>query len=269
MEKMRKLFLLITLIAFAITASYAQSKHDSIDVVLLGDSNTWLGGDDCSGEKGWSHWFMMKFAPASCRSYARSGATWTNTSVTKYNVVENVGKISNDNVVYNQINRLKEAVKNGEQKSPRLILISAGTNDAWFKDKRPQVFAKTVDVAFQDMSQYITSRSVSSILTLAESVRYGCEMLMQAFPDAQIILLTPMQSTAVDAALIRKAGDTIEMCGKRMGVNAIRMDERCSVYQVRERVAKSRTYDGTHTSVDGARRDGFVIANMVEGMLEY
>ena len=116
---------------------------------------------------------------------------------------------------------------------------------------------------------YITSRKANGVVTLAESVRYGCEMLMSHFPDAQIILLTPLQSTAARADYIRKVGDVIEECARYMGLGVIRMDYLGSVYSVRERVKPARTYDGTHTSEDGARRNGRLVANMVSSMLQY
>ena len=72
----------ITLLLFLATSLYA---NDSTHVAILGDSNTWLGGDQCDQPRGWNKWFKDYFAPASCRSYARSGATWTNTARTKRN----------------------------------------------------------------------------------------------------------------------------------------------------------------------------------------
>ena len=67
----------ITMLLFLATSLYA---NDSTHVAILGDSNTWLGGDQCDQPRGWNKWFKDYFAPASCRSYARSGATLTNTA---------------------------------------------------------------------------------------------------------------------------------------------------------------------------------------------
>ena len=184
------------------TESVAMRSNDSVNVVILGDSNTWIGGDDCDKPKGWNYWFKRFFAPATCKSYARSGATWTNTNLTKYNVEENTGHLGNDNVIYNQVCRLKNAVENGSQTVPDLILIGCGTNDVWFLSKRPQALSKTADQAFAQGDGFITSKRPSQVLTLAESVRYNCEMLMEAFPEAQIILLTPLQTTAVSTDLV-------------------------------------------------------------------
>ena len=93
----------------------AIAAGDSLHVVILGDSNTWLGGDGCDKAQGWNKWFRDAFQPATCRSYARSGATWTNTPETRRNTQENIGVLGNDNVIYNQICRLEEAINNGSQ----------------------------------------------------------------------------------------------------------------------------------------------------------
>lgn len=242
--------------------------HGDIDVVMLGDSNTSIGGDACNNPRGWNKWFKDKFAPATCRSYARSGATWTNTLKTVYNTKEYTEKLGNDNVVYNQVNRLKEDCDAGRQPEPDLILIAAGTNDAWFKTSRPDAFSETAEQAFARDGGFITGMRAADARTLACSVRYCCEMLMERFPHAQIILLTPMQSVAAGYADIRKAGDIIEGCARRMGLCVIRQDRESCVYDVREKGMWKYTTDGTHTSETGARRNGCYIANRVSVMLQ-
>jgi lysophospholipase L1-like esterase len=237
--------------------------HSKINIVILGDSNTAIGGDDCNCSQGWNKWFKDKFAPATCKSYARSGASWTNTLMTAYNITENTDKLSNDNVIYNQINRLKEKCKIGEQISPNLILIAAGTNDAWFITRRPHLFSKTVAQAFSNSKQLITNIPVNKMLSLAESIRYNCEILFKLFPEAMIILLTPMQSTAIPLSRIRRVGNIIEACARHMNLNVIRQDYNSSVIQGHERRRKTFTYDGTHTNLIGAKINGYYLANRI------
>lgn len=254
---------IITLLLFLATSLHA---NDSIHVAILGDSNTWLGGDQCDQPRGWNTWFREAFRPASCRSYARSGATWTNTVRTKSNPEENTAVLSDDNVAYNQIVRLKEACKSGTQPSPHIILIALGTNDAWFTKHRPGLFDISPQQAFASDSTTI-HRHPSTVLSLAESVRYGCEMLADALPDAQIILLTPMQSTSIPYDNIRLTGDIIEECANRMSIPVIRLDKESAVSSLREKHEKRFTTDGTHTSEKGARRNGRFVANKVRSLL--
>lgn len=254
----------ITLLLFLATSLHA---NDSIHVAILGDSNTWLGGDQCDQPRGWNKWFKDYFAPASCRSYARSGATWTNTARTKRNPDEVKEVLSDDNVAYNQIVRLEQAHQQGVQPTPDLIIISLGTNDAWFTKRRPGVFDTTAAEAFATGDTLITSRHPSAVLSLAESVRYGCEMLASMFPEAQIILLTPMQTTATSYENIRLAGDIIEECGNRMSISVIRLDKESCVSRTHEMQTKRFTTDGTHTNEEGARRNGRFIANKVRSLI--
>lgn len=259
----------LLLLPSAVFAQAPVEVRRNMNVVLLGDSNTSIGGDSCNIAVGWSKWFKERFAPASCISYARSGATWTNTARTVYDTAENISVLGDNNVVYNQINRLVEACRDGVQPVPQLIIISAGTNDAWFHGKRPGAFGKSAADVFSGSGGYITGLKPSSVLSLAGSVRYGCEMLVEAFPDAQIVLLTPMQSARIPAGMLRKAGDLIEECGRMMSIGVIRQDYGGAVYGVSGANVLRNTIDGVHTGEGGARRNGYYIANMMAAMLHF
>ena len=222
------------------------------DVVIFGDSNTWLGGDDCTKPKGWNTWFREALQPRSCRSYARSGATWTQTPNTRRNTQENIGTIGDNNVIVNQIWRMDEAIREGHQPQPTLILIAAGTNDVWFKDKRPQAFEPTE----------------SSLQTLQGIVTFNCLLLRQMCPEAQIVLITPMQTIQADTADIHRAGDIIEACGQQLQIPVIRLDRHSEVKSQNEKKAYKYTYDGTHTSELGARSNGNFIAQQVRTIIE-
>lgn len=257
-----------SLLCLLLTTVSAIAQHEHINVAILGDSNTSIGGDSCNKPQGWTMYFKEVFAPASCISYARSGATWTNTVSTKYNIKEVTELLSDDNVIYNQVNRLEEEFKRGRQVLPQLIIIAAGTNDAWFGKARPQRFSKTVQEVF--CAPYpISGMNVSAVTSLAQSVRYNCERLMQLFPEAQIVLLTPMQSIHIAPATLKQTADIIEAAGHRMGLSVIRQDEESCVYSLREKVRTTFTRDGTHTIPAGARRNGISLAHRIASILEY
>ena len=211
---MIRLVLFLSIMLLSTIMPDAARAQQQLHIAILGDSNTWLGGDECDNQKGWNKWFKDILQPASCRSYARSGATWTHTTKTKRDTKENIGKLGKDNVIFNQVMRLKEAYDRGEQHKPDLILIAAGTNDAWFKKERPYAFNKDADDVFSESSKDFRKNDIDEILTLAEAVRYDCEWLSHFFPEAQIILLSPLQTTAAPTELIHQAGDIIEECGR-------------------------------------------------------
>ena len=248
------------------SAADGGSEGHAMHVVILGDSNTWIGGDDCDKPKGWNKWFAEIFKPLSCKSYARSGATWTNTTSTRTNLEEDIAVLGNNNVIYNQIMRLAAACEKGLQPTPQLIIIAAGTNDAWFVKKRPGVFSKTVEQAFSGGP--LVNRAPNQVLSLAESVRYGCELLQQRFPQAQIILLTPLQAIQPTEANLKKACDIIEQCGRRMGLAVIRQDRECCVRRADEMKTKRYTTDGAHTSEEGAKINGTYLARRIGELIK-
>lgn len=236
--------------------------QQALDIAVLGDSNTWLGGDDCKSPKGWTYWFCQMVSPSSCHSYARSGATWTNTPQTIYDTTENIGVLGDNNVIYNQVNRLKEAYDKGLQPCPNLIIIAAGTNDVWFLDKRPQALSQAGDAAFRSKA-FSSDTPASQILTLAASVKYCCDMLHRYFPEAKLLLLTPLQTTAADVKKIHFAGDIIESCAEKLDADVIRQDQVMKITSSSERKKHKYTYDGTHTNELGARLNGETIAKYI------
>ncbi|MBP3227822.1 MAG: SGNH/GDSL hydrolase family protein [Bacteroidaceae bacterium] len=227
-------------------------------VVVLGDSNTWFSGDDCTGEEGWPRWFAERFRPAALRSYARSGATWTHTPRTRRDLEEYTEIISDNNVVYNQAVRLLTDVAAGCLPAPDIIVIAAGTNDAWFRRRRPKVFAQTAAQAFSAPAPDVSAPAAA--VTLAAAVRLDCEMLRAALPEARIVLLTPMQTVAVADTEIRRTGDLIAACAARLDLACIRLDSGTCVVSVRERRRRTYTKDGTHTNRAGAQQVGRYVA---------
>lgn len=251
----------VAMLLFVVSAPSAKamcSDHSDMDVVLLGDSNTWLGGEDCSNSKGWSKWFKDAFIPKTIGSYARSGATWTNTPSTVCNLTENIEVLGDNNVVYNQVCRLKYAYAVGEQPVPELIIISAGTNDAWFSQHRP--YAMQRRKASDNQRENTLSLEPSKNLTIEKSIALCCELLREDFPDAEIVLLTPLQTIKVDKSIIGIVGELIESVGTSLGCHVIRQDVEGCVRSDEELVEKVNTYDGTHTSERGARLNGEMIA---------
>lgn len=251
---------------FSLFMALTMAAQEPLHVVILGDSNTWIGGDDCDKPQGWNKWFKDLLKPTTCKSYARSGATWTNTPQTRRNTQENIGVLGDNNVIYNQICRLQEAVERGAQVKPQLILIMAGTNDAWFLKQRPKAFSMCGCDAFS--TDNMTDRPINEILTLAESVRYGCELLKAAYPEARIVLLTPLQSVAAGIDNITKAGDIIECSAKHLGLNVIRMDKEGGIDAKKEKVKHQLTTDGTHTSEKGAQLVGTFVAKQIAALLQ-
>lgn len=237
------------------------------DVVIMGDSITWLGKDDCTGEKGWSTWWKKAINPASCRSYARSGATWSNTPATKANTVENIGHVGDDNTIYNQIVRMEEAIANGEQPVPGLIMIAAGTNDLWFPQYRPEAMAVSADSAWMVDEQTAIDAGPTAATSMTQAVRLALARLNRSCPDARVIILTPLQATSISAADMARGSEMLEKAARLGGALVIRQDNEMPVDSASEREKPVLTYDGIHTSAAGAKANGQAIAKRVSELL--
>lgn len=241
------------------------------NIVLIGDSITWLSGVNCTDDRGWGKWFKDKFNPQTIKNYAWSGATWSNTENTVATDTE-ISSLDDNNTIWQQIRRLIADVNSDLQVTPDVVIIAAGVNDVIGNEAgvRPNVFSKTAEQAFSNRNSYITEASVQTITTLADSVRYGCEMLIQAFPNVQIILATPLQATRGDTPLdkMATARQIIKDCAAFLSANVIEQDKVCGVYYTQEKVGHHNLYDGLHTNATGAKKVGRIIASIVKSMID-
>lgn len=250
--------IIIFFILFLLTRQISAQEND-YDIAILGDSQTWLSGDDCTKEKGWATWFKEDFNPKSICSYARSGATWTCVPNTKRNIVENVGILSDNNVIYNQLERLDDAIKNGNQVLPNLIIIAAGINDLWFKNKRPHFF--------EDSDSLLVLQNANQLLSFRAAFRYSVQTIKTRYPNCKILIITPLQSIKVDNNLLEKACDLMEDLANNQKIMLIRLDKLSPIRSKQEIITKTYTYDGTHTNVLGAKQNGKIVSENLKQLL--
>lgn len=250
-------------------------------VVLLGDSNTWIGGDDCSQPRGWNYWFAHAFPHSSLRSYARSGATWTHTPLTKRDEAQYTELLADNNVVANQVFRLISACESGQQPLPDLVIIAAGTNDFWFASARPQalrydlrsVFAlhdsisQTAAEGLSQSDEEFLRQPLHNLQSLAQGMRFDCLLLRKHFPKARIILLSPLQSTAFPTEQLADGTQLMVKIAQRLRIPLLRQDQISPIRAEAERKVRSLTSDGTHTSVRGAQLNGRILAQRIAQLL--
>ena len=240
---------------FLVETASAQS------VALLGDSNTWLGGDDCQNMKGWSYWFVKSYRPENCKSYARSGATWTCTAKTQCNIEENIDKLGDNNVVYNQIQRLIA----DKTAKPDIIIIALGTNDLWFNRQHPYLFMPTKnDVSSKDFLNIEPNK----LLTLEDCANFAVKTLRKHYPKAAIVFITPAASTHYTQAANTRFAQALEDLGNKLDVPTIRLDKTSPIDINKEKRKKNYTTDGTHTSELGAKAHGTIISNALKALLK-
>lgn len=246
--------------------NYQDKPTDKV-TVILGDSNIWLAGDSCNNHQGWTAWFREMRGMPECISYARSGASWSHTCDTRTDTEENIAVLGDNNVIYNQVLRLTQAVDQGLQSTPTLLLVSAGGNDAWFANKRPHEFDITVDEAFSMPDSTLMALAPSRVLSLPQAIRYDCLRLQRAFPKATIVLLTPMQMGKVEPEMLLRVSEIIDSTATRLGIPVIRLDGDEPISRKVELVRHVNTYDGIHTSKEGARKVAAYISARLDSIM--
>lgn len=243
------------------------NKYINKNCVILGDSITNLGGDDCSGEKGWTTYFKNIMNFKSVKSYARSGATWTNTANTKYNITENTGSLSDDNNAYNQINRLINEISKGAT-VPDYIIIALGTNDIWYRYTTSIKDIDEFETIWNDTTDYSNEVDIRICTSIVKAIRFVYDMIINSkLKNSQVIILTPLQGTFSTVSKINEIGDIIEKCAKICSWNVIRQDYKCGISRLQELKAKTNTSDGTHPSKSGAEIIGKYIASQITSIL--
>ena len=233
------------------SATDNDSPSKGLKFALLGDSMTWIGGDSCEKATGWSHILMESGKAESIGMYARSGATWTNTSQTKRDPYFYSEVLHDNNVVYNQAIRLINDYNKEAISSPDCIVIFAGANDAWFANRRPGIYD-----SWDNQSRFSEETDPASITTLAGSVALVCELLNEYFPNSLQTVVTPLQMSKVSAEIIHNASDIIESAAISKGCTVLRADKEVGITHEVESTSPTFTSDGVHTNPDGARLVG-------------
>lgn len=249
MKKFLSGFIISLAVILCSTHVFADTHHLK-KIALLGDSMTWIGGDSCQNPRGWSHYLKESGLADQIDVYARSGATWTNTSKTRHNPAHYSETLNDDNVIYNQVVRLIDATADRTD-SPDAIIIFAGANDAWFSDRRPGIFNSASSVSSSPPSGGWGAIPLPT--TLYGSVNLVCDMLKAKFPSAYIVAVTPVQMTKTDAETVHKVSDIIEKAALEKECSVLRADKEVGITHDRETKALTYTSDGVHTNPAGAR----------------
>lgn len=244
---MRQLITMVVawLVAAATAWTADAAGLDGSRLAVLGDSMTWIGGDSCQNTNGWTHYVKQMASPAQIDIYARSGATWTNTSATRGDTSFYSEILADENVLYPQALRLMDACRSDRRHVPDVILLYAGANDAWFVRQRPGIF----DVSGINPAP---DSKPSDCTSLDASVRLVCGLLKREFPEARIVLITPVEMTKAPVWRVRLVSEVIARVGRDLGLTVIRPDLDVDIRSEQESITLTNTVDGVHTNPRGA-----------------
>ena len=212
------------------------------NVVLFGDSIT---DTKVNGE--WVKQIINYAKFNSLTNYGRGYCTFTFKNDTVKNTTDTSNSNVGNNVIWNQYNRMVEDINNRKIPSPDCIIILAGTNDA--------IQTKTIGDVNGVFNNSAQSTDVKTLTNLCASVRYVCELIMTNYPNAQIILATPLQmkdyNKTSQVILVRNA---IISCANKMGIKIIDQTYESGIYAYAENVRPKFLSDGIHLTAEGGKK---------------
>lgn len=254
-------------------------------IYVLGDSITWLGGDNCDGvqgqysHQGWTEYVKNRLNPKKMKSYARSGATLSCYTTSSENASAYERSPSVTNILWNQVIRMANDIKNGAEQ-PDYILIAAGCNDAYVYETESvglqnqhiaaqNFLADEVDAVMTSSisSSWYGEKVPSECSSIAKTLRWMKDAFTEICPKTQVILMTPLQSHYSTLSTQRQVTERMEECAIYLSWNTINQGKECGISRLQESKGFFFTYDGTHTSAFGANYVGAIIAKRLIAML--
>lgn len=214
----------------------------------LQDKNIVFFGDSITDNETFNSYFPASFglyaSPKTIKYYSRGGAQITNVAEV---TTDDDGNITDyGNTIYNQYVTMKADVESGAIKTPDIILVMAGTNDA-----KNLVNYGDKDVVFTGTAQ---SEDITTLTTLRDSIRLICDSVYTDFPNSNIIFITPIPyAQGKDKyELGMRVRDVIIECMEIIGLPYIDASTKCGISFYREQIQKKYTTDLIHLTKDGA-----------------
>lgn len=254
-------------------------------IYVLGDSITWLGGDNCDGtrtgyeHRGWTEYFKERIQPRIMKSYARSGATLSCYSDSQENPSANYGSPAADNILWNQVVRMKNDIDNGAD-IPDYIIIAAGCNDAFMYETTEESYAErhtAINGLLSDNVENILNTNVgeswygiktpTECASIAKTMRWMKDAFVSICPNAQVIICTPLQSHYSSLTTQNEVSQRIDECSQFVSWSTINQGKDCMISRLQEAKGYHFTADGTHPSVLGATMVGHILARKVLNIL--
>ena len=219
-------------------------------VLILGDSITALD----MGDTGWVKYFSDIVEPDVKVNVAVAGATWKD-KVVNQAYDGNPQPSTEGNVIGNQVQKVinEKNSNNNDYKDFDIIIIAAGTNDT------PAEEIDTVENEF--ISNYNTNNYTVvplenvNRMTFAGAMRYTYEKLNELYPNAKIVVCTPLQECFESYDSIYKKGKLIEYIASRLSIISWNTRD-CGILNIYEKPnTDSRDLvDGLHPNASGAKK---------------
>lgn len=185
------------------------------------DKNVVFFGDSITADPDW--WVKYMLERIQFKNYvnlANSGATWSHTASTVYNTGPWGGSISDNNVIWNQIN----AHIAGAYPTPDVAVILAGTND----------IARTLgtpSTVFNGSTQNVDPATHTDI---ASAFRFCIDLLYATYPTIKIIVATPIPRASLKDTATPQRAEIIRECASYCGCEVLDQYNEAGFYDYHE-----------------------------------
>lgn len=213
--------------------SHAQNIFSGKKVALFGDSIT-------VSVNGW-HKKFSEILGTVTKNYAVSGGHWENFT----------SAIGNQ-----EFSKQVDAILADSPYSPDIIMIAMGTN--------------SLAANYGDFDQQVSgAESSADRNTIYGGMRSGIERLLLAFPNAKVVLMTPLQRTGHPPhkgnwAVMNKA---VKDMGAWFALPVIDCGNECGISYREETIAPKYLYDGLHPNAEGADIQGAYTASRLKALV--
>lgn len=224
------------------------------NIVLMGDSITY--------EAKWVDYIQKKVSFNTLTNLAVNFATMKNKENTSYNL--NVEASNNDdNVAWNQFNKLVHLTDDEQIPLPDVIITMLGTND---------VLRSQNVGTFEDswLEEKIINKEPTYNTSTAWGFRYLIELLKHKYPQATIIVCTPIQNGGNYAnGLLKTVSEIYKETGGKLGIEVVDQYNECGIYGKDESLYGIYTRDNTHPNDVGGKKQGKYLLSKLIPIIKY
>lgn len=232
------------------------------EVSEFSDLNIMYLGDSITAGPTYSIFVNNLLKPKSVVNVAVGGASLTD-KIENQTYDGNPISENENNVAGNQVQK----IINNNYDAPDIIVFAFGTNDRVITDTD-----KNFENQFTSDDVFIPLSSVDRT-TFGGAMRYCIETLHNKYPNAQIFIMTPIQSAEKKSgdglgwyySKLKPKADLIKALGNRMSVPVIDCFSESRIYGAYENSSGNGEYlaDGLHPNENGSIRMGKFVANEI------
>lgn len=206
-------------------------------------------GDSISDEN-FSTWYAKFLEDYECEyilNLAHSGATWSHSSTTAYDINESSGSPLPNNVMANQVNKYISMLNAGTAEEVDVVACFAGAND---RGRNKGDASVTFNFNENYLSLPINDVKLQNV---TGGIRYTCEKLIQLLPDVKLVIGTPLLTGEVSNVDLLAVRASVVASAQWLAAPIIDLTYTSGIYPYFDIVGHKFLADNLHPNVEGGK----------------